>query len=194
MKMRVLGKAFLIGLLVVIVLAMLSLDQASVAESAPEAKGGDDLLAKVEMVCAKSDLQIARLYVAQLGQDMALFEELCAEHRLTVDYHGAHKPTGVSRTWPSYLTSEGVQGLEWSKGRPYPTNEHNVTLPYTRMLAGPMDYTPGAFDLDGAEGSPKQVQGTRAHQIAMLVVYFSPFQMLVDYPAAYEASPDQFPH
>jgi alpha-glucosidase len=60
------------------------------------------------------------------------------------------------------------------------------------MLAGPMDYTPGAFDLDGAEGYPKHVQGTRAHQIAMLVVYFSPFQMLVDYPAAYEAAPEQF--
>jgi alpha-glucosidase len=60
------------------------------------------------------------------------------------------------------------------------------------MLAGPMDYTPGAFDLDGAEGHPKHVQGTRAHQIAMLVVYFSPFQMLVDYPAAYESAPEQF--
>ena len=60
------------------------------------------------------------------------------------------------------------------------------------MLAGPMDYTPGAFDLDGAEGYPKHVQGTRAHQIAMLVVYFSPLQMLVDYPAAYESAPDQF--
>jgi alpha-glucosidase len=55
-----------------------------------------------------------------------------------------------------------------------------------------MDYTPGAFDLDGAEGFPKYVQGTRAQQIAMLVVYFSPFQMLVDYPEAYESAPDQF--
>jgi len=55
-----------------------------------------------------------------------------------------------------------------------------------------MDYTPGAFDLDGAEGFPKHVQGTRAQQIAMLVVYFSPFQMLVDYPEAYESAPDQF--
>jgi alpha-glucosidase len=117
---------------------------------------------------------------------------VAAEHRLTVDYHGAYKPTGVSRTWPNYLTSEGVLGLEWSKGNPRPSNQHNVTLPYTRMLAGPMDYTPGAFDLDGAEGYPKHVQGTRAHQIAMLVVYFSPFQMLVDYPAAYESAPEQF--
>ena len=111
---------------------------------------------------------------------------------MTVDYHGAYSRTGVSRTWPSFLTSEGVLGLEYSKGNPRPSNQHNVTIPYTRMLAGPMDYTPGAFDLDGAEGFPKHVQGTRAQQIAMLVVCFSPFQMLVDYPEAYESAPDQF--
>ncbi len=124
--------------------------------------------------------------------DLLHIVRVAAEHRLTVDYHGAYKPTGVSRTWPNFLTREGVLGLEYSKGRPSPTNQHNVTIPYTRMLAGPMDYTPGAFDLDGAEGFPKHVQGTRAHQIAMLVVYFSPFQMLVDYPAAYESAPEQF--
>jgi alpha-glucosidase len=117
---------------------------------------------------------------------------VAAGHRMTVDYHGAYKPTGVSRTWPNFLTSEAVLGLEYSKGNPRPSNQHNATIPYTRMLAGPMDYTPGAFDLDGAEGHPKHVQGTRAQQIAMLVVYFSPFQMLVDYPAAYEAAPAQF--
>ena len=117
---------------------------------------------------------------------------VAAEHQLTVDYHGAYKPTGISRTWPSFLTSEGVMGLEYSKGSTPPSTQHTVTIPYTRMLAGPMDYTPGAFDLDGAEGFPKHVQGTRAQQIAMLVVYFSPFQMLVDYPEAYESAPDQF--
>jgi alpha-glucosidase len=117
---------------------------------------------------------------------------VAAEHQLTVDYHGAYKPTGVSRTWPSFLTSEAVLGLEYSKGNPRPSTQHTVTIPYTRMLGGPMDYTPGAFDLDGAEGFPKHVQGTRAQQIAMLVVYFSPFQMLVDYPEAYESAPDQF--
>jgi alpha-glucosidase len=123
------------------------------------------------------------------GDDQAT---VAAEHRLTVDYHGAYKPTGISRTWPSYLTSEGVLGLEYSKGNPRPSTQHTVTIPYTRNLAGPMDYTPGAFDLDGADGFPKHVQGTRAQQIAMLVVYFSPFQMLVDYPEAYESAPDQF--
>jgi alpha-glucosidase len=117
---------------------------------------------------------------------------VAAEHHLTVDYHGAYKPTGECRTWPNFMTSEGVLGLEYSKGRPLPTTRHTVTIPYTRMLAGPMDYTPGAFDLDGAEGHPKHVQGTRAQQMAMYVVYFSPLQMLVDYPAAYEAAPEAF--
>jgi len=118
--------------------------------------------------------------------------KIAARYRLTVDYHGAYKNTGIERTYPHFLSREAVLGLEYSKGRPIPTAEHNVTIPFTRMLAGPMDYTPGAFDLDGAEGFPKHVQTTRAQQIAMLVVYFSPFQMIVDYPAAYEGSPDQF--
>jgi alpha-glucosidase len=117
---------------------------------------------------------------------------VAAEHHLTVDFHGAYKPTGICRTYPNFLSSEAVMGLEFSKGGPRPSTRHNVTIPYTRMLAGPMDYTPGAFDLDGAEGFPKHVQGTRAQQMAMYVVYFSPFQMLVDYPAAYESAPDQF--
>jgi alpha-glucosidase len=60
------------------------------------------------------------------------------------------------------------------------------------MLAGPMDYTPGAFDLDGTEDSPKQVQGTRTHQMAMYVVYYSPLQMIPDYPEVYEAAPAEF--
>ncbi|HUV12332.1 MAG TPA: glycoside hydrolase family 97 catalytic domain-containing protein, partial [Acidobacteriota bacterium] len=118
---------------------------------------------------------------------------IAAQYKLTVDYHGAYKNTGIERTYPHFLTREAVMGLEYSKGGPRPTTaQHNVMIPYTRMLAGPMDYTPGAFDLDGADGFPKQVQTTRAQQIAMLVVYFSPFQMIVDYPDAYEASPDQF--
>jgi alpha-glucosidase len=128
----------------------------------------------------------------QMVNDVHHVVRVAAAHHLTVDFHGAYKPTGICRTWPNFLTREGVLGLEFSKGRPVPTNQHNVTIPYTRMLAGPMDYTPGAFDLDGAPGHPKHVQGTRAQQIAMYIVYFSPFQMLVDYPAVYETSPEQF--
>jgi alpha-glucosidase len=128
----------------------------------------------------------------QTVNDLHHVIRVAAEHHLTVDFHGAYKPTGFCRTFPNFLSSEAVMGLEFSKGSSRPSTRHNVTIPYTRMLAGPMDYTPGAFDLDGAEGYPKHVQGTRAQQMAMYVVYFSPFQMLVDYPAAYESAPDQF--
>ncbi len=118
--------------------------------------------------------------------------EAAARHKLLVDYHGAYKPTGVHRTYPHFMTSEAVKGLEYSRGNPEPKPKHNVTIPYTRMLGGPMDYTSGAFDLDGTEDHPKHVQTTRAHQMAMYAVYFSPLQMLVDYPQAYESAPDQF--
>jgi len=116
----------------------------------------------------------------------------CAENKILLNYHGAYKPTGIRRTWPNFMTREGLYALEQSKSKPLPTPEHNVILPFTRMLAGPMDYTPGAFDLDGVPLLPKQVQGTRAAQMAMYVVYFSPLQMLADYPQAYENSPEQF--
>ncbi len=115
-----------------------------------------------------------------------------AKHKLLVDYHGAYKPTGIHRTYPNYMTSEAVLGLEHSKWSQIPKSQHNVTIPFTRMLGGPMDYTPGAFDLDGTEDNPKYVQTTRAHQMAMYVVYFSPVQMLVDYPNAYEQEPELF--
>jgi alpha-glucosidase len=118
--------------------------------------------------------------------------EKAAEHELLIDYHGAYKPTGVHRTYPNFITSEAIKGLEYSKGNPEPKPKHNVTIPYTRMLGGPMDYTSGAFDLDGTEDHPKHVQTTRAHQMAMYAVYFSPLQMLVDYPRAYESAQDQF--
>jgi alpha-glucosidase len=118
--------------------------------------------------------------------------EKAAAHRLMVNYHGAYKPTGIRRTYPNIMTREGVLGLEHAKWSARPSTRHNVTLPFTRMLAGPMDYTPGAFDLDGTEDAPKQVQGTRAHQLAMYVVYFSPLQMVSDYPEAYSAALDEF--
>ena len=120
------------------------------------------------------------------------FAQKAAENRLMVNFHGAYKPTGIRVTYPNFMTREGILGLEHSKWTNKPTPEHNVTIPFTRMLAGPMDYTPGAFDLDGTEASPKQVQGTRTHQLAMYVVYYSPLQMVPDYPEAYEAAPDEF--
>jgi len=120
------------------------------------------------------------------------FAQKSADNRLLVNFHGAYKPTGIRVTYPNFMTREGILGLEHSKWSNRPTPKHNVTIPFTRMLAGPMDYTPGAFDLDGTEESPKQVQGTRTHQMAMYVVYYSPLQMVPDYPEAYEAAPDEF--
>jgi len=116
-----------------------------------------------------------------------------AAHELLLDYHGAYKPTGIRRTYPHFITREAVMGLEFAKwSDDNVTPEHDVTIPFTRMLAGPMDYTSGAFDLDGTKDFPKKVNGTRAHQMAMFVVYYSPVQMLVDYPSAYNSAPRQF--
>jgi alpha-glucosidase len=127
--------------------------------------------------------------MVKLVHDIA---EKCAENKLLLNYHGAYKPTGISRTWPNFLTREAVYALEQSKAKPFPNCEHNVMLPFTRMLAGPMDYTPGAFDLDGIPVITKMVQGTRAAQLAMYVVYFSPLQMLADYSEVYENSAEDF--
>jgi alpha-glucosidase len=117
-----------------------------------------------------------------------------AEHHLTVDFHGAYKPTGLRRAYPNLLTREGVMGLEYSKWSERITPEYDVTIPFTRMLAGPMDFTPGAFR-NAARGEFKardvapMSQGTRAHQLAMYVVYESPLVMVSDYPEAYEGQP-----
>jgi alpha-glucosidase len=107
-----------------------------------------------------------------------------------VDFHGAFKPTGLRRAYPNVVTREGVRGLEWSKWSAQPTPEHNVTLPFIRMLAGPMDYTPGAM-LNAQERQFHAVfdrpmsMGTRVHQLAMYVVFESPLQMLADSPSNY---------
>ena len=116
--------------------------------------------------------------------------ECAARNKLLVDFHGAYKPTGLSRTYPNVMTYEGVLGLEHCKWSKRITPEHNVTIPFTRMLVGPMDYTPGAMDnrtekdFVPSYSSPSSM-GTRAHQLAMYVVYESPLQMLSDHPASY---------
>ena len=71
--------------------------------------------------------------------------ENAAAHHLMIDFHGAYKPDGLRRTWPNLITREGVMGKEYLKWSARTTPVHNTTLPFTRMLAGPMDYTPGAF-------------------------------------------------
>lgn len=116
--------------------------------------------------------------------------ECAARNKLLVDFHGSYKPTGLSRTYPNVMSYEGVLGLEHCKWSKRITPEHNVTIPFTRMLAGPMDYTPGAMDNRTeadfvADYSSPATLGTRAHQLAMYVIYESPLQMLSDHPAAY---------
>jgi len=113
-----------------------------------------------------------------------------AEHHLMVDFHGAFKPDGMRRTYPNVLTREGVMGAEYNKWSARETPQHNVTLAFTRMLAGPMDYTPGGFDnVTRAEFMPRNiapmVMGTRAHQTALYVVFESELQMVSDSPGAY---------
>ena len=113
-----------------------------------------------------------------------------AAHHLIVDFHGAYKPTGIRRTWPNLITREGVLGLEYSKWSKRCTPEHAVTIPFIRMLAGPMDFTSGAFRTATKESfepkvNPPMAQGTRCHQLAMFVVFESPLQVCVDYPSAY---------
>ncbi len=120
--------------------------------------------------------------------------KVAAQHKLMVDFHGAYKPTGLARTYPNYITQEGVLGNEYNK---LPGNKctplHTITLAFTRALLGPMDFTPGGF-LNRKPGDfrttyPAQVMGTRARQLAMTVIYPSPLLVLCDSPANYRGQP-----
>ncbi len=114
-----------------------------------------------------------------------------AAHHLMIDFHGAYKPDGLRRTWPNLITREGVMGKEYLKWSARTGPVHNTTLPFTRMLAGPMDYTPGAFGNANRETFiPRNFMpmglGTRAHELALFVVFESPFEMVADYPEHYQ--------
>ncbi len=116
---------------------------------------------------------------------------MAAEHHLMIDYHGAFKPDGLRRTYPNLMTREGVMGKEYLKVSARVTPAHNATLPFTRMLAGPMDYTPGAFGNSNLKNFVAQSVmpmglGTRAHELALFVVFESPFEMVADYPEHYK--------
>ena len=116
-----------------------------------------------------------------------------ADHRLLVDLHGAYPPTGLSRTWPNLLTQEGVLGAEYNRWSARVTATHNVTLAFTRMLLGPMDYTPGGFRHVRPEEFVARtllplVMTTRGQALAMYVVYDSPLMSLADTPDAYEGA------
>ncbi|MFV0537917.1 MAG: glycoside hydrolase family 97 protein [Dysgonomonas sp.] len=109
-----------------------------------------------------------------------------AEHKLMVNFHGAYKPDGIDRTFPNLLTREGVLGEEYSKFSTRIVPEHNITLAFTRMLAGPMDYTPGGFLNVSVENfkqqSPTLVANTRCAELSKFVIYESPLTVVSDHP------------
>ncbi|MCK0135737.1 glycoside hydrolase family 97 protein [Arenibacter sp. S6351L] len=114
----------------------------------------------------------------------------CARLELLVDFHGSFKPSGLRRVYPNVINYEGVKGSENNKWSKDVTPEHNVTIPFIRMAAGPMDYTPGAMSNRqkanfGISGKRPMSMGTRAHQVAMYVVYEAPLQMLCEAPSRY---------
>jgi alpha-glucosidase len=133
-------------------------------------------------------------FMARADQYMVNYYERVAEaaakRKLMVDLHGAYKPVGLNKKYPNVISYEGVRGLENNKWEANITPQHNVTLPFTRMTAGPMDYTPGAMINATKENfrivytEPMSI-GTRAHQASMYVCYESPLQMLADNPSNY---------
>jgi alpha-glucosidase len=124
---------------------------------------------------------------------VAFYQRLAAataKRHLLLDLHGAYVPAGLQRSYPNFITQEGVLGAEWNKMDKRVTPRHNLMLPYTRMVAGPMDYTPGGF----RNGTPSTyqvravlpfTQSTRGQALAMYVVFDSPLQMVSDDPNAY---------
>jgi len=114
-----------------------------------------------------------------------------ADHKLLLDFHGMYKPTGIQRTFPNILNFEGVKGLEnnkWTPNDDVPL--YDTTIPFIRMMAGPMDYTPGAMrnatksEFKLSHSNPVS-QGTRAHQLALYTIFEAPLQMMADSPTAY---------
>lgn len=116
--------------------------------------------------------------------------EKAAEHKLIINYHGIFKPAGLQRTYPNIVNFEGVKGLENVKWADEDAPRYAVSIPFIRMMAGPMDYTPGAMRNATPETfrpiySAPMSKGTRCHQLAMYVIYEAPLQMLADSPVMY---------
>jgi len=135
----------------------------------------------------RDDQEMVQFYV-RLAQETA-------KRHLLLDMHGAFPPAGLARTYPNYITQEGVLGLEYNKFPWGPvTPGHNVKLAYTRMLLGPMDYTPGGFRNSTpqtyvAREVMPMTRTTRGQALAQYVVFDSPLQMVSDDPAAYANAP-----
>lgn len=117
-----------------------------------------------------------------------------AKRRISINSHEPVKDTGLRRTYPNWLSREGARGQEYNAAwsSPNPTS-HTSTLVYTRMLSGPMDYTPGIFNLTHqGPDSEHRVRSTLMHQLALYVVLYSPIQMAADLPENYSRYPDAF--
>lgn len=120
-----------------------------------------------------------------------------AKYHQIVDFHGVFKPAGLTRTWPNVLNYEGVNGLEQSKWKPEDIDfvSYDVTLPFTRYVAGPADYTQGAMRNATRKNfravySEPMSQGTRCHQLAEYIIFDAPFTMLCDSPSNYIQEPE----
>jgi alpha-glucosidase len=114
-----------------------------------------------------------------------------AKRRITVNPHEPIKDTGLRRTFPNWVAREGARGMEYNAwGNPPNPPEHEANLVFTRMLSGPMDFTPGVLSLQGRGGRP--IQSTLAKQLALYVVIYSPIQMAADLPENYERYPRPF--
>ena len=121
--------------------------------------------------------------------------ERAADYKIMVNSHESSRPTGYHRTYPNYIAAEAARGNEfnaWSVGNP---PAHETILPFTRFLGGPMDYTPGIFEIKMSHydsTKKEQVQTTLAKQLALYVTIYSPLQMAADLPENYERYPDAF--
>jgi alpha-glucosidase len=112
----------------------------------------------------------------------------CADHKISIMFHGAFPPKGFNRTWPNAITQEGTLGAEWNIWSELATPAHNVALAYTRMIAGPLDYEPGLLlnaqkDQFRPIGKNPMSMGTRCHQLAMFLTYDSPLQIFSGNPS-----------
>jgi alpha-glucosidase len=137
---------------------------------------------KIDFIDRDDQLAIASTYT---------IAEKAAQYKLLVDYHGTAKPAGLPRTWPNVIGYEGVKGLENFKWADEDQPHYVVSIPFIRMLAGPMDYTPGAMrNATKATYRPindnPMAKGTRCQQLAEYIVFDAPLQMLSDNPTIYK--------
>ncbi|MFN3702199.1 glycoside hydrolase family 97 protein [Thermomonas sp.] len=117
--------------------------------------------------------------------------QAAARHHIAINAHEPIKDTGLRRTYPNWISREGARGMEYNAwGNPPNPPEHEVTLVFTRLLAGPMDYTPGIVSLTGRNG--QEIQSTLARQLALYVGIYSPIQMAADLPEHYAQHPEAF--